>query len=408
MSLYTSLTRSAFETLRSNPMHTFMSILGLAIGVAALVGVLSLGDGMETFAREQIESTTDLNMVTISARTTDMIDGLRVQRTDVVSLSAEHAASIRAELAGVADVAFAVREAVRVEVPDDTLSAATLLMMADEGASSMMPGELLHGRWMTPEEFNSDLPLTVVNASFASRLSPGIDVAGLVGRMLLINQVPVRIVGIVGAPEGIPVGLVVPWALGGIPSGATQPFIAVKVGAVERVPEVKATIEAWASQNYAQGSDAIAMQSNEFRVDQAQRGVRLFKIIMGLITGISVLVGGVGIMNVMLMAVTDRTQEIGVRKATGARRKDIVFQFMIESVAISGFGSLVGLMVGLLGVLAVTPIIREFADVPFSGSFTLESFLVIVAIAAAVGILFGTYPAYRAAKMNPVDAIRRA
>lgn len=389
-------------------MHTFMSILGLAIGVAALVGVLSLGDGMETFAREQIESTTDLNMITLGARATDMIDGLRVQRPDVVSISADDAASLRQQVVGVADVAFAVRQAVRVEVPDDTLSAATLLMMADEGASSMMPGELLHGRWMTPEEFNSDVPLSVVNASFATRLLPGIDLAGLVDRTLLINQVPVRVIGIVDAPDGIPVGLVVPYALGDIQAGATPPFIAVKVGAVERVPEVKSAIEAWAAQHYARGSDAIVMQSNEFRVEQAQRGVRLFKIIMGLITGISVLVGGVGIMNVMLMAVTDRTQEIGVRKATGARRKDIVFQFMIESVAISGFGALVGLLFGLLGVLAATPIIRNFADVPFSASFTLESFLVIVAIAAAVGILFGTYPAYRAASMNPVDAIRRA
>jgi putative ABC transport system permease protein len=389
-------------------MHTFMSILGLAIGVAALVGVLSLGDGMETFAREQIESTTDLNMITIGARTTDTIDGLRVQRTDVVSLSAGDAASLRAEVAGIADVVYAVREAVRVGVPDDTLAAATLLLMADEGAVGMMPGDLLHGRWMTSEEFHSGAPLTVLNASFAKRLLPGHDLAGLPGRTLLVNNVAVGIAGLVDAPDGVPVGLVVPYALDGILSGGSLPSIAVKVGAVERVPEVRTTIERWASRHYEQGSEAIVMQSNEFRVEQAQRGVRLFKIIMGLITGISVLVGGVGIMNVMLMAVTDRTQEIGVRKATGARRKDIVFQFMIESVAISGFGAVVGLFFGLAGVLAATPIIRNFADAPFTASFTIESFLVIVAIAAMVGILFGTYPAYRAARMNPVDAIRRA
>ena len=406
MSLYSSLTRSAFETLRSNPMHTFMSILGLVIGVAALVGVLSLGDGLEAFAREQIEQTTDLNMVTVSPRTTDMIDGLRVRRPNAIMLTASDAASMRVEVAEEASVTFASREAVRVTVPGDTLSAATFLMMADEGASTMMPGDLLHGRWMTPEEFNGSAPQAVVNASFASRLFPDQDPKDVVNRTLQVNGVAVSVVGVADAPDGVPIGLVVPHALEGIRSGASQPFIAVKVTAVERVPDVKDAIAQWATGRFEAGSDAIVMQSNEFRVDQVQRGVRLFKIIMGLITGISVIVGGVGIMNVMMMAVTERTREIGVRKATGARRQDIVFQFMVESVAISAFGSLVGLVVGLLAVFAVTPLIRAFAEVPFSAAFTTGSFLVIVVIAGVVGISFGTYPAYRAAKLSPVDAIR--
>lgn len=406
MSLYSSLTRSAFETLRSNPMHTFMSILGLVIGVAALVGVLSLGDGLEAFARDQIEQTTDLNMVTVSSKTTDMVDGLRVRRPDAITLSVSDAASLRREVAAEAGVAYASREAVRVTVPGDTVSAATFLMMADEGASTMMPGDLLHGRWMTPDEFNTGAPLAVVNASFSSRLFPDQDHGSLLDRTLQINGVDVTVLGVAEAPDGVPIGLVVPHALDGIRSGASQPFIAVKVFAVEGVPDVKKTIDAWASTHFVRGSDAIIMQSNEFRVEQVQQGVRLFKIIMGLITGISVIVGGVGIMNVMMMAVTERTREIGVRKAAGARRKDIVFQFMVESVTISAFGSLVGLVVGLLAVLAVTPAIRAFADVPFSAAFTAGSFMVIVVIAGVVGITFGTYPAYRAAKLHPVDAIR--
>lgn len=128
---------------------------------------------------------------------------------------------------------------------------------------------------------------------------------------------------------------------------------------------------------------------------------------MGMIVGISVLVGGIGVMNVLLISVTQRTTEIGVRKAVGANRKDIVFLFLAESITVSAFGSLMGLILGVVGTMVAIPIIKAITKVPFQAIYTLNTLLIISVIALAIGILFGTYPALRASRLDPVEAIRR-
>jgi putative ABC transport system permease protein len=147
--------------------------------------------------------------------------------------------------------------------------------------------------------------------------------------------------------------------------------------------------------------------TNEFRVEQAARGFKLFRIIMGLIVGISVLVEGIGVMNVLLISVTERTAEIGVRKAVGANRRDIILQFLSESITISLFGSLLGLIIGILGTMIIVPIVKSLTGVPFQAAYTLNTLFVISILAVVIGIVFGTYPAMRAARLDPVEAIRR-
>jgi putative ABC transport system permease protein len=127
---------------------------------------------------------------------------------------------------------------------------------------------------------------------------------------------------------------------------------------------------------------------------------------MGAITGISVLVGGIGIMNVLLISVTERTKEIGIRKATGAKKKDIVMQFISESITISLVGCVLGWIVGVLGVFGLVEIINSFTDFGFKAALSFQTVLVVILIALLVGVLFGTYPAWKAANLTPVDAIR--
>ena len=147
--------------------------------------------------------------------------------------------------------------------------------------------------------------------------------------------------------------------------------------------------------------------TNEFRVEQAAQGFLLLRVVMGLIVGISVLVGGIGVMNVLLISVNERTVEIGVRKAMGAKRQDILLQFLAESVTVSLFGCFLGLVVGVLGTWIMVPIIKAIVDVPFQAAFTWNTFAVISLVAIVIGIVFGTYPAMQAAKLDPVEAIRR-
>ena len=205
------------------------------------------------------------------------------------------------------------------------------------------------------------------------------------------------------APEAfVPITLLSPNEL--YDSPAEVIIMADQVG---DVPKLKDQVDAWLKKNYPTGYADLVIITNEFRVGQAAKGFLLFRVIMGLIVGISVIVGGIGVMNVLLISVNERTVEIGIRKAVGATRKDIKLQFLAESIAISAFGSLLGLIAGVLGTMIIIPIVKAITEVPFQAAYTANTLMVISVVALLVGIVFGTYPAVRAARLDPVEAMRR-
>jgi putative ABC transport system permease protein len=132
----------------------------------------------------------------------------------------------------------------------------------------------------------------------------------------------------------------------------------------------------------------------------------VFRLLMGAITSVSLVVGGIGIMNVLLAAVAERTREIGIRKAVGARRRDVVLQFLSESVAITGAGSAIGLALGIVVAVATAAVMRARTGAPVYAELSVMTVLIALGASIGVGVAFGLYPALRAARLSPIEAIR--
>jgi putative ABC transport system permease protein len=271
--------------------------------------------------------------------------------------------------------------------------------------------EIAEGRFFTEVEAERNVPVAVVSHRMAAELSPTGDPARLLGRTVRMNGSPRKVVGIV-APQKREEGLAayVPFRAAPLvmmPGQADRArTLLVKARRVEEIDPLRERVEDWLAVRHGQWERDFVVGTQAARIEQAMQGFLVFKLFMGALTAISLLVGGIGIMNVLLASVTERTREIGIRKAAGARGRDILLQFLAESVAISGTGSAVGLALGLAAALAVTAVMRAQVEAPVYAGFSLSTMLVAAVAALAVGLSFGTYPARRAARLSPIDAIR--
>ena len=400
--------RTAMDTLGANPLRTVLSTLGVIIGVASLVAILALADGLEGYAREQIAQTTDLQGVVVDPRTFDVRDGVRVARDRVAAVTVADARALDGALADRADATLALVGSGALRVPGDTATRGVLVAGVLPEAMRVGPEALLHGRYVTASDVETGAMVVVAPSSLAGLL--GVAASSLPGREVEVDGEARRIVGVV-EDEGLTVRLRVP--LGDSVRAALErpdrrAQLVVRARRVEDVEGVRSEVEAFLAERFADagGTSAFTVASNRSRAEQARQGMLLFRLVMGAIAGISLLVGGIGIMNILLASVFERTREIGVRRAAGARARDIRRQFLAESVVISGLGSVLGVALGLAGAFGITAAIRGLTPMHIQAGFTWTTVLVAAGAALLVGLVFGTYPARRAARLSPIEAIR--
>lgn len=391
--------KEGLKSLKISPLQTFFSILGIIIGVASLVSILALGDGLESYARNQIASTTSLQNLELASVFRLRKDGVFYENPDFPLITLKHKNELQAKFDSTVHLAYYFNHAMQFKLIDDTTSIVGYITAFENINSKKY-------HWKYGAATDSDITSKPLKIWISSSLQNQLKVASLDTTSFLLFGKSVEIAGVF-YEENTAQLLIHPSFLPDSILKSDPPSIYFKVSNIEQVNQVKAILLDWVESTFQGKHKFISVNTFEGRLKQAEQGILIFKLVMGLITGISVLVGGIGVMNVLLMSIKERTPEIGIRKAIGAKRLHIVIQFLGESITISTLGSFVGLLFSMLFMEIIVPIIKVTTQIEFHIAWTLSTFFIVCILAVFVGVTFGTYPAYKASRLLPIDAIQR-
>jgi putative ABC transport system permease protein len=402
-----------FDALRIHPLRTMLSVLGIIIGSASLVATMSVSDGMMGYARGQIEHQTSVQVVTVASRTSDYRGGQWVQIPDYPIFTLADAEAARSALGEATSVTVSLSGGTTARYRGVQQRVRATLGTADLPSFGII--EVAAGRFFSEVEASRNSPVVVLNYALARELLPGRDPLALVGEQVEIGGRVRRVVGVLErdpfeetrnpdfalfAPIRAATAILDP--PGG---GHFTPSLQLKASSVETVQQLHAAAVDWLARRYLRWQDRIRVTVGLERLQQVAQAITLAKLFFSALVGISLLVGGIGIMNVLLASVTERTREIGIRKAVGATEWDIRSQFLAESVAIAGVGTAIGLVIGLVLAFIVTFVFRLFVGVSVHPVLSISTVAISILSSSIVGLAFGTYPARRAAELSPILAI---
>ena len=393
-----------------NPLRTALSALGIVIGVASVITTLALTDGLELYVRDQIQTQTDVQSLTVESRTQEIRDGFSFPARGYPIFEIADAAELQRRLGTSGEVTMmASGRAIVGSMTAPPHAASVTATLANYLAFGRK--DVFAGRYFTDGEASRNAPVVVLSHNLAAELSPTGDPALMVEREVRVHGRPVTVVGVMPTYTGERTFQVfVPVRAAATTFGSGEkvtPLLIVRAATIESVERTKNDVEEWLATRYRDWRKRVLVTSSLARLEQAHANMLILKLILGALATISLVVGGVGIMNVLLASVAERTREIGVRKAMGARQRDILYQFLAESVAIAGIGSGIGTTMGFATAFAVAGLVRwQVPGAQLYAAVTVGTILTSILSAAIIGVTFGTFPALRAARLSPIDAIR--
>ncbi len=403
MKIFATL-RIALRALRRNKLRTFLTMLGMVIGVGAVIAMVSVGNGAKAQVEAQIASLGQ-NVVLIFSGSTSR-GGVRTGWGSAGTLTIEDAEAIRKEIPQVAAASPEVRGFNQVASGNDNWY--TSVLGESEDYLDIRSWPLQEGAMFTDQDVRGATKVAVVGSTTARQLYGD---SSPVGQIIRIKNAPFRIVGELSSKGLSVMGsdqddvVIVPYTssmkrLGG---GTMLRSISAQAASEKELANVQQEVVDLLRQRHRiqpGRDDDFTVRTQQEIAEAATATSKVMTVLLAAIASVSLLVGGIGIMNIMLVSVTERTREIGIRMAVGAHGRDILMQFLIEAVTLSVIGGVIGIALGV----GTSKALAAYMNWP---TLTSPSSIVIAFIfSAAVGIFFGFYPARKASHLDPIDALR--
>jgi putative ABC transport system permease protein len=401
---YEKLLTAAFQSLAKNGMRSFLTMLGIIIGVAAVIIMVAVGEGAQLAIKRQIAALGSSLLIIFPNTVSHM--GVSQGAGSLNQLTLDDVERLRRESLYLRDISAVAMAWGHIIGGGNNWM--TGVQGVDANYTQIRDWRVVQGAFFTEEDVKTRNKVCVLGKTVVDNLFPGQDP---VGALVRIRSVPFKVIGVLAKKGQSSTGndqddiILSPTTtvLYRLKGGQNINLIMASAVSDARIPAAQQEIRMILRESHRLHlgeEDDFTVRNQAEITDTAAEASRTLTILLGSIAGVSLVVGGIGIMNIMLVSVTERTREIGLRMALGARSRDILSQFLIEAVSLSLLGGIIGIAISF----ATAYLLNLYSN--FEAVLLPQTILLAVAFSAAVGIFFGFYPARRASQLNPIEALR--